>query len=597
MNVRGSRRNRIKGAAALAGAAVLAITMGACGNDSAPTDPHGIVDRFTRLLDKKDATGAADLTSYPSGADASLKQIFGGLNSGKPDYQIAQYIGLDATTAMFNLKADWNFGPGKDWSFDLQGSIRKLAIGWRISWDPSVVMPQLDSTRTVKLVRTDATPAPRVDDNTGAPLMTQQNINVITLDPARMPDPVASTNALADAISPVAPLITGPSLLQQLSASQGKPITAVSLRDDDFAILQPRMAAIPGVVMLQQPQLVVADRRVWSPLTDAYKKVWQDNRTAHAGWGVQLFGPDGKLITQLAGQQGPPGPDIAATMDQKLQRAAEDAVVSVGTAASIVAIQPSTGAVVAAAQNNQASAQGSPAFTSAYPAGGNMDLFRAAAGILGNKAPQDVSVQDAAKAATRLGVGIGFQVPGLDETTGRRADHRARGRTGEGRRLGSDPGQPLRDGDRRGHHRARRTDAADDRDRPPGHDKGPDDPAPRARRRQIACDAARFGRRRSGSGEPAALRRGQRLRGDRGHRRLADREHGRSGLRHPHRRRRQRRRDRADGLAHVAIVRDPGQLASHAPHRASFARAAPAATAHASPPGTTPAPTPRPGRS
>lgn len=44
MNVRGSRRNRIKGAAALAGAAVLAITMGACGNDSAPTDPHGIVD-------------------------------------------------------------------------------------------------------------------------------------------------------------------------------------------------------------------------------------------------------------------------------------------------------------------------------------------------------------------------------------------------------------------------------------------------------------------------------------------------------------------------------------------------------------------------
>lgn len=419
MNVRGSRRNRIKGAAALAGAAVLAITMGACGNDSAPTDPHGIVDRFTRLLDKKDATGAADLTSYPSGADASLKQIFDGLNSGKPDYQIAQYIGLDATTAMFNLKADWNFGPGKDWSFDLQGSIRKLAIGWRISWDPSVVMPQLDSTRTVKLVRTDATPAPRVDDNTGAPLMTQQNINVITLDPARMPDPVASTNALADAISPVAPLITGPSLLQQLSASQGKPITAVSLRDDDFAILQPRMASIPGVVMLQQPQLVVADRRVWSPLTDAYKKVWQDNRTAHAGWGVQLFGPDGKLITQLAGQQGPPGPDIAATMDQKLQRAAEDAVVSVGTAASIVAIQPSTGAVVAAAQNNQASAQGSPAFTSAYPAGGNMDLFRAAAGILGNKAPQDVSVQDAAKAATRLGVGIGFQVPGLDETTGR----------------------------------------------------------------------------------------------------------------------------------------------------------------------------------
>jgi len=419
MDVWGPRRIRVRGAAALAGAAVLAITVASCGIDSTPTDPHSIVNRFTQLLDDKDATGAADLTSYPNGAEASLKQIFGGLNSGKPDYQVAQYIGLDATTAMFNLKADWNFGPGKDWDFDLQGSIRKLAIGWRISWDPTLVMPQLDNTSSVKLVRTDAAPPPKVDDNVGAPLMTQENINVITLDPTKMPDPVASTNALADAISPVAPLITGPSLMQQLAASQGKPIVAVSLRDDDFAILGPRMAPIPGVVMEKHPKLVVSDRRISSPLTDAYKKVWQDNRDAHAGWGVQLFGPDGALTTQLAGQQGPPGPDIAATMDQKLQRAAEDAVVSVGTAASIVAIQPSTGAVVAAAQNNQASSQGSPAFTSAYPAGSSMDLFKAAAAITKNKAPQDVSVQDAAEAAAALGVGIGFKVPGLDQTTGR----------------------------------------------------------------------------------------------------------------------------------------------------------------------------------
>src|SRR6266702_5057467 len=120
MDVWGPRRIRVKGAAAIAGAVVLAITMGSCGSDSTPTDPQAIVDRVTQLLDKKDATGAADLTSYPSGAEASLKQIFGGLNSGKPDYQVAQYIGLDATTAMVNLNADWNFGPGKDWSFDLQ---------------------------------------------------------------------------------------------------------------------------------------------------------------------------------------------------------------------------------------------------------------------------------------------------------------------------------------------------------------------------------------------------------------------------------------------------------------------------------------------
>ncbi len=393
--------------------------MGACGFQSNPTDPQSIVNRFANLLDDRNAADAADLTSYPSGAQATLKQLFDGLNPGKPDYKVVQYIGLDDTSAMFNLRADWNFGPGKDWNFDVQGSIRKLAVGWRISWDPTVVIPQLDNTRTVKLVRTDAIPSPKVNDNVGAPLMSEQNINTVKIDPAKTTDPVATTNALADAISPVAPLITGADLMQQLQAAQGKPVVAVSLRDDDFAILEPRMAAIPGVVMDKQPKLVVADRRVWSPLTDAYTKVWQANKDAHRGWGIQLFGPDGARITQLAGHQGPPGPDIAATMDQKLQRAAEDAVVSVGTAASIVAIQPSTGAVVAAAQNNQASAQGAPAFTSAYPSGSNMDLFRAAAGIMKNKSPQDVSVQDAAQAAADLGVGIGFKVPGLDETSGR----------------------------------------------------------------------------------------------------------------------------------------------------------------------------------
>jgi hypothetical protein len=86
-----------------------------------------------------------------------------------------------------------------------------------------------------------------------------------------------------------------------------------------------------------------------------------------------------------------------------------------------VAIQPSTGAVVAAAQNSQASEHGSVAFTGLYPVGGNIELFRNIAAVSKGKAPQDVSVQDAAEAATVLGVGIDFKVPGLDEVTGRLA--------------------------------------------------------------------------------------------------------------------------------------------------------------------------------
>ncbi|MEV0249581.1 NTF2-like N-terminal transpeptidase domain-containing protein [Nocardia sp. NPDC050712] len=401
-------------------AAVLMGTV-SCAEEKAPNEPEAVVDRFTDLLDDRDYTKAAQLTSYPTAATATLKQMFEGLDPGTADYEKSQFINLGANEGIFSLDANWNFGDKKDWKYSLQGTVRKLAIGWRISWEPNLVMPQLENNRTVKLVRTTPTPAPKVVDLVGAPLMHEQPINVIKLDPSKMGDPGASANALAAVIEPVAPLITGDALLQQLSTSQGKPVVAVNLREPDFEILEPRMAPIPGVVMEKQQRLISSDRRVWSPMLDALRKVQQDSQEQHSGWGVHIFEPDGRFVTQVAGVQGPPGPDVGATMDQRLQRAAEDAVVSVASPTSVVAIQPSSGAVVAVAQNSQASEHGPVAFTGLYPAGGNIELFRAIAAVSKNKPPQDITVPEAAEAASRLGIGIDYQVPGLDEVTGRLA--------------------------------------------------------------------------------------------------------------------------------------------------------------------------------
>ncbi|MEU4809497.1 NTF2-like N-terminal transpeptidase domain-containing protein [Nocardia fluminea] len=419
MDVWGSRRFRVRGAMAIAGVATLAIALCSCGVGGKTSESETVVQRFTEYLDDQDYGKAADLTSYPAAASATMKQMFEGLQSGTVDYEASQVIDLDKQSAIFSMEVAWNFGEKKDWTYTLQGTVRKLAIGWRISWEPAVVMPQLTNNRTVKLVRTTAKPPPKVVDLPGETLMTEQTLNVIKIDPSRTGDLVGTTNALADAIEPVAPLITGPSLMQQLAASQGKPIVAVNLRDGDFAILEPRMAKVPGVVMEKQPKLISADRRTRSPMLDALREVWQDSLEATAGWGVQIFEADGRFVSQVAGYQGPAGPDIAATMDQRLQRAAEDAVVSAGTAATVVAMQPSTGAVVAVAQNSYATEKGPIAFTGLFPAGGTMELFRTVAAATKNKPPQDVTVQEAAEAATALGVGVDFKVAGLDEVTGR----------------------------------------------------------------------------------------------------------------------------------------------------------------------------------
>lgn len=415
----GSRRTRIRAWLAFAGVTAIAASMGSCTiGVKPPSAGESLVQHFAQLLDRRDADGAAALTSYPNAASASIRQLFDGLSPGASDFRLSQFIDLDPEDAFFTMDASWHFGAGKDWSYRMQGKARKLAVGWRISWDPEVLMPGLGRSRSARLVRTYA-PPPAVTDIGGGPLMTEQIINTVELDPARTPDRVASAAAVAGAIAPVAPLITGPSLVAEFDAARGRPITAVTLREDDFSILAPRLTGIPGVFVRRQPRLISADRRITSPMLDALREVWQQNRESTAGWAVQLFDPDGTMASQPAGFQGPPGPKITSTLDAKLQLAAEDAVVSVGTAASIVAIQPSSGAVLAVAQNSYASEEGPVAFTGLYPAGGSLDLFAAGTAAGKKLRLQDVSTKELMKTVHRVGIGVDLRIPGLQELTGR----------------------------------------------------------------------------------------------------------------------------------------------------------------------------------
>lgn len=416
----GPHMSRTRWSAAL-GAVILAVALSgcACSFGEYPDDARAAVEQFTELLNKRDADNAARLTSQPSNAATSLRQVFEGLGPGAPDFRLSQFIALDSTEGIFALRGAWAFGRDRNWIYDAQGTVRKLATGWRISWEPTIAMPQLDNTRKVHLVKAYPTPPPVVKDSLGQTLMTEQIIAVIRLDPARITDPVATTDALAKAIEPVAPLITGASLRAQLAAAKGQPVVAVNLRQDDFAVLEPDITPIPGVVAQPQPRLISADRRIQSPMLDALRAVWQDNRDRTAGWAVQLSGPDGLPIANIAGQQGTPAPDVSATLDPYWQRAAQDAVNYVGNPAAVVVIRPATGAIVAAAENNAASTNEPVAFAGLAPIGGTSELLRTAAATIAHKPPQNVSLDEITQAARMLGLGTDFELTGLGKVSSR----------------------------------------------------------------------------------------------------------------------------------------------------------------------------------
>ncbi|RVW01772.1 NTF2-like N-terminal transpeptidase domain-containing protein [Rhodococcus spongiicola] len=390
--------------------------LASCSDQKLDASAQSAVIGFVQALNDRDPEAAAALTSYPNAAKESIQQMFDGLDAQESRWTVAQFMELNNDSGFFTVDVDWNFGEGKDWDYYVDGGVRKLSVGWRVSWDPTLLAPGLGHGASVRYDRTDAAP-PKVFDDTGTPLMSEQTINAIMLDPEAMSDPAATTDRVAKAIEPVAPLVTADYMREELAAKPGEKVVAVLLRDPDYFYLEQELTRIPGVVVDKQPRLITDDRRISTPLLDPLRTVWQMNRDATAGWAVNIHEPDGSVQRQV-GYQGPPGPDIQATLDSQMQLAAENAVVSVGTPAAIVAIRPSTGGIVFAAQNNQAIDQGPIAFTGLYPAGSSLDLVRQAAALESGVAPADVSDADLERAGRQLGIGLHYEMPGLDPATG-----------------------------------------------------------------------------------------------------------------------------------------------------------------------------------
>ncbi|WP_458681755.1 penicillin-binding transpeptidase domain-containing protein [Prescottella equi] len=343
-----------------------ALVLSGCGGgDPSPEQ------RFADALSSGDVQAAADLTSDPAAASTAITAMLDGLNAQGRSFTVSE--NGDA----FTLAADWSFGDGKQWQYSTEGRVD----GDVIAWDPAVLAPGLAAGSTVRFTPTSGTPA-EVRASDGQPIMTQQ---VVTLVDVQAP---ADTAALARLLNPIVPTITAESLGADLGKSDGKPITAVALREQDVEPVRDQLAAVPGVELVQQTRLLTMDRALSSPVLADLTTVWQEQQDESAGWAVQLVNADG-TARRLAGQDAAPVPDIDTTLDLRLQTRAEDALASVPQPAAIVALRPSTGAVLAVAQNAPADAQGAIALTGLYPPGSTFKTVTTSAALQAGKVTPD----------------------------------------------------------------------------------------------------------------------------------------------------------------------------------------------------------------
>lgn len=374
--------------------AVTALVLAGCGDDG-PPEPQTTAQQFVDAINSGSAEAAAQLTTDPVAASAALTGLYDGLGAGgsvtaTPDFTVesASEEGCAVT-----LDATWRFsttndgteepdGEPKQWQYDTQATATETDQGWKIQWDPAVLAPGLTADSTVRYTSTDALVTPKVFDRTGVELMSQQVVTLVNIDASADPAAVASY------LTPIVPTISAESIAADRAAAQGNALTVVSLRQSDLDPIAAPLAALPGVTLAPQTRLLTTDRALASPALTGVSELWQQQLDENKGWSVQSISADG-AVQQLAGVDATPAPDIATTLDAGLQLKAENALTSLPQQAAIVALQPSTGNVLAVAQNAAADAEGAIALTGLYPPGSTFKTVTTSAALEAGTATPD----------------------------------------------------------------------------------------------------------------------------------------------------------------------------------------------------------------
>lgn len=367
--------------AALASALVLIAGGTGCGLFGG--GPEEAAEAFVAAWSAGDDARAAALTDDP----AAAAELLGGVR------RALAPVGVTATTGQVRTATDrsvaavdvtWDLGAGRTWTYAGELELRPAPdteAGWTVRWAPSVVHPQLGARQRLALRPEPATPAPIVD-RTGASLMAATDVITVLLDRRAAGDPAAVGATLARALSPIDPTITAQTITDGAGRTpDGQAYTVAVLRETDYERARAAIYELPGVRFLRSQRLLARDTDFGRQVLPALRAEMAPTLDGVAGWAVLVVDGSGGVVRTLTEQAPQPGTTVATALDAAVQAAAEDAVQPVTQQAMLVAIAPSTGAVLAVAQNDAADRQGAVALTGRYPPGSSFKIVTAGAGI------------------------------------------------------------------------------------------------------------------------------------------------------------------------------------------------------------------------
>jgi hypothetical protein len=321
-------------------------------------------------FDGKDAAAAND----------QLKSVFAALDPQKPSVAAGE-LTLDGDNASAPLNYTWTFGEA-EWKYTVSARFKKSGDKWLTVWDPATLVPGLADS---EVLSKGAQSPPRADilGAGDVPLVTYRPVVNVGIDKPQLgsADPADSAGKLA-ALVGVDPAVYA----EQVKASGAEAfVPAITLREEGRTITNEQIAAIPGARAIPATMPLAPTRSfaraVLGSVGEATAEQIEESEGALAAgdltgigglqqqYDEQLRGSDAVVIRaqradltreQIQSSATDPrrvlfeveptsGTPLKTTLDPRLQTLAEDTLAKVGPASAIVALRPSTGAVLAVA--------------------------------------------------------------------------------------------------------------------------------------------------------------------------------------------------------------------------------------------------------
>jgi hypothetical protein len=346
-----------------------------------PDGPGPAAEKFFRALAVGDTATAAQLSDSPNDAREALNAAWSGLQASHLDAQIlnAKYAEDSGTVG---YRFTWHLPKNRTWTYDGQLKMARDEGHWAVRWTTTALHPKLGEHQTFAL-RADRPHRASVNELGGSDVLAPGYLYHYTLDATQAGPALSGTaHAIVDVLHPFNGALNDPQLLAEQASSTPHPVDlGVTLHPDDNDKVSPLVGHLPGVVVTPQPEMLPTDPHFAPAVISAVKKAVVDQLDGEAGWRVVSVNQNGVEVEVLHEVEGSPAPSVSITLDRVVQNAAQRAVDNKGGKAMIVVIKPSTGEILAIAQNGGADADGLPATNGLFPPGSTFKMITAGAAV------------------------------------------------------------------------------------------------------------------------------------------------------------------------------------------------------------------------